>query len=182
MSNEQKKGPGDSWKTPPEIFNNLNREFNFMADMAASHKNALCTLHFTEEQDSLSFDWAGEACLQSNRSRYVWCNPPYSNPLPWVNKALESQKDGLGVVMLLNNDMSITWFARALIGVSEIRCIVATETEGSRTGYVPGRIAFINENDEPIKSNNKPQFILVFNPFKVGAQVTTYVSKSELYN
>lgn len=168
----------DSWRTPPEVFNRLHAEFNFMADMAASHENSLLPLHFTEKQDSLSFDWASEPCLQSFKTRYVWLNCPYSNPMPWVKHALKAQTDGLGVVMLLNADTSVGWFAEALKGVSEIRNIVGDEKQ---TGYSSGRLAFINDEGNPISGNNKPQFILVFNPFKIGDQVTTYVNRNSFY-
>ncbi|QZI87782.1 Dam methyltransferase with PAPS reductase domain [Vibrio phage 44E38.1] len=179
----KKKSMGDSWRTPPEVFNTLNREFGFIADMASSHENALCDLHFTEEDDSLSLDWAKEidkryAFIGHN---YVWLNCPYSNPMPWVKKSLEAQSGGLGVVMLLNDDTSVGWFAEALKGVSEIRHIVADATPEGKREYSTGRIAFLDGEGKPIPGNNKPQFVLVFNPFKIGAQVTSYVKKSELY-
>jgi DNA (cytosine-5)-methyltransferase 1 len=177
------KMANDLWRTPPEVFNTLNREFDFAADMAASDLNALCNKYFTEEDDSLSFNWAeniyhGEF---SKRARYVWLNCPYSNPMPWVKKALEAQAGGLGVVMLLNDDTSVGWFAEALKGVSEIRHIVADATPEGKREYSTGRIAFLDGEGKPIPGNNKPQFVLVFNPFKIGAQVTSYVKKSELY-
>jgi hypothetical protein len=81
--------------------------------------------------------------------------------------------------MLLNDDTSVGWFAEALKTVSEIRHFIADEKETG--GYSSGRIGFLNGEGVPISSNNKPQFALVFNPFKVGAQVTSYVKKSELY-
>jgi phage N-6-adenine-methyltransferase len=171
----------DLWRTPLPVFNTLYKEFDFMADMAASHENALLSLHFTEEQDSLSFDWAHEPCLQSNRTRYVWLNCPYSNPMPWVKKAIEAQLNGLGVVMLLNDDTSVGWFAEALKTVSEIRHIIADETPEGKREYSSGRIGFLNSEGKPISANNKPQFVLVFNPYKIGAQITSYVKKSELY-
>ncbi|AUR96789.1 DNA N-6-adenine-methyltransferase [Vibrio phage 1.232.O._10N.261.51.E11] len=171
----------DLWRTPPEVFNTLDREFNFAADMASSHQNALCALHFTEENDSLSFNWANCPALQSKRVEYVWLNCPYSNPMPWVKKALEAQANGLGVVMLFNDDTSVGWFAEALKGVSEIRHIVADATPEGKREYSTGRIAFLDGEGKPIPGNNKPQFVLVFNPFKIGAQVTSYVPKSELY-
>lgn len=169
----------DLWRTPPEVFNTLNREFNFLADMAASHENALLPLHFTEKQDSLSFDWADEACLQRNVTRYVWLNCPYSNPMPWVKQSVKAQLGGLGVVMLLNDDTSVGWFAEALKTVSEIRHIIADPKE--KGGYSSGRIGFLNADGKPVNGNNKPQFVLVFNPHKVGAQVTSYIPKSKLY-
>lgn len=80
----------DNWRTPPEPFHNLDREFNFVADMASDHDNHLCDLYFTEEDDSLSFDWYSviEALVNKRGTKYAWCNPPYSNPLPWVKKAV----------------------------------------------------------------------------------------------
>ncbi|AUR93162.1 DNA N-6-adenine-methyltransferase [Vibrio phage 1.184.A._10N.286.49.A5] len=176
----------DLWRTPPQVFNTLNREFNFIADMASSKHNALCETFFTECEDSLSFDWKYTIeCVMGhdlpNGACYVFLNCPYSNPMPWVKKALEAQAGGLGVVMLLNDDTSVGWFAEALKGVSEIRHIVADATPEGKREYSTGRIAFLDGEGKPIPGNNKPQFVLVFNPFKIGAQVTSYVKKSELY-
>lgn len=174
----------DLWRTPIEVFNTLNREFRFVADMACSNENKLCELGFTEKDDSLSLDWKSEIDkaypLKSNHD-YVWLNCPYSNPMPWVKKAIESQSNGLGVVMLLNDDTSAGWFAESLKGVSEIRHIVADATPEGKREYSTGRIAFLDGEGKPITGNNKPQFILVFNPFKIGAQVTSYIPKSKLY-
>jgi phage N-6-adenine-methyltransferase len=171
----------DLWRTPPQLFNAINKEFEFVADMAASKENALCSTFFTEDDDSLSFDWAQiirESISSSNA--YAWLNCPYSNPLPWVHKAIESQKNGLGVVMLLNADCSVGWFHEALKGASEIRFIVSDGIEKGKAKHSSGRIGFLGGNGNPQNGNNKPQFILVFNPFKIGANVTTYIKKSEL--
>ena len=172
----------DLWRTPPEVFNTLNLEFGFVADMASSHENALCETHFTEEDDSLSFDWAKmiNALVLGNQTKYVWCNPPYSNPLPWVKKAIESQSNGLGVVMLLNYDHSVTWFSEALKAVSEIRNIT---TGGQKIqNSISGRLTFLDQHGEPQNGNSKGQTVLVFNPFKIGACVTTYIPKSHFYS
>lgn len=38
-------------------------------------------------------------------------NPPYSNPLPWVKKAIETHKrTGATIVMLLKHDSSTKWY------------------------------------------------------------------------
>lgn len=173
----------DLWRTPPEVYNTLDQEFAFVADMACTRENRLCEIGFTEEDDSLNFCWAErvrEMCPQG-RPQYVWCNPPYSDPKPWVKQALEAQLNGLGVVMLLNNDTSVGWFAEALKGASEIRHIIADEAPETKRGYTTGRLAFLNNEGEPVSGNNKPQFVIVFNPFKIAAHVTSYVPKSELY-
>jgi phage N-6-adenine-methyltransferase len=171
----------DLWRTPPEVFNSLNKEFQFVADMASTNENKLCALNYTEDDDSLSFDWfeAIDRDYAFTGHNYVWLNCPYSNPMPWVKQALEAQVNGLGVVMLLNADTSVGWFSEALKGVSEIRNIIGDKKETS--GYSSGRLAFLDGDGDPISGNNKPQFVLVFNPFKIGAQITSYVNKSNFY-
>jgi phage N-6-adenine-methyltransferase len=171
----------DMWRTPIEVFSTLTTEFEFVADMACTEYNNLCSIGFTENDDALSFDWAEALPPSLCGTSYVWLNCPYSNPMPWVKKAAEAQLKGLGVVMLLNADCSVGWFSEALKAVSEIRFIVADEAPDSKRGYSSGRLAFINDDGEPSKGNSKPQFILVFNPFKIGTATTSYVRKSELY-
>lgn len=173
----------DNWRTPREVFDSLNREFNFVADMAADNDNHLCNTYFTEEDDSLSFDWAQmiNAMVLGDQTKYVWLNCPYSSPMEWVRKAKEAQLNGLGVVMLLNNDPSVGWYAEALETVSEIRHIIADKTPDGKREYSSGRVAFLDHNGNPQSGNNKPQVVLVFNPFKIGACITSYIPKSELY-
>ncbi|MGL4518057.1 MAG: phage N-6-adenine-methyltransferase [Shewanella sp.] len=177
----------DSWRTPPQVFNTLNEEFDFIADMACSDENKLCNIGFTEKDDSLSLDWAHAVASKnkftSNRD-YVWLNCPYSDPMPWVKKAAETQRNGLGVVMLLNSDTSVGWFAEAYKSFSEIRYVMADEMaeENKRhREYTSGRICFLDADGNPGKANNKPQAVLIFNPFKIAARVTTYITKKELY-
>ena len=99
--------------------------------------------------------------------------------MPWVKQSLLAQSKGLGVVMLLNADHSVGWFAEALKGVSEVRNVIADEKEGG--GYSSGRLAFLHSEGKPQGGNNKPQFVLIFNPFKIGANITSYITKNELY-
>tara|TARA_R110000737_G_C14222762_1_gene421264 strand:+ start:56 stop:463 length:408 start_codon:yes stop_codon:yes gene_type:complete len=45
-----------------------------------------------------------------NQNTFV--NPPYSNPLPWVKKAIyENKKYGCTVAMLLKHDTSTKWYS-----------------------------------------------------------------------
>lgn len=41
---------------------------------------------------------------------FTYVNPPYSNPLPWVEKAIEESNKGKTIVMLLPVDTSTKWF------------------------------------------------------------------------
>jgi len=55
--------------------------------------------------NGLKKDWN----LHNNK---VYVNPPYSNPLPWVEKAIEENKKGCTIVMLLRMDTSTKWFMK----------------------------------------------------------------------
>jgi phage N-6-adenine-methyltransferase len=66
----------------------------FTLDVAAAPHNAKCPHFFTAEDDGLAQSWSGR----------VWCNPPYSDIRPWVQKAWD-EWDRVGgprrIVMLL---------------------------------------------------------------------------------
>ena len=62
-----------------------------------------CTLHSLEtrpEFDGLVADWHDP----------TFVNPPYSNPKPWVQKAIRESSYGIRVVMLLKHDSSTEWY------------------------------------------------------------------------
>lgn len=42
----------------------------------------------------------------------TFVNPPYSNPLPWVEHAIKEHQKGKDVVLLLKMDTSTRWFTR----------------------------------------------------------------------
>jgi len=39
-------------------------------------------------------------------------NPPYSNPEPWVDKAIQASREGKTVALLLKHDSSTRWWAK----------------------------------------------------------------------
>ena len=50
-----------SWCTPPDFFAELDQEFHFDLDPAATDKSAKCAKYFTPADDGLSKDWGGGA-------------------------------------------------------------------------------------------------------------------------
>lgn len=52
------------------------------------------------EVDGLKIDWEDK----------TYVNPPYSNPLPWIIKAIEENKKGKQIALLLKLDCSTKWF------------------------------------------------------------------------
>lgn len=53
--------------------------------------------------DGLNSDWEGDR---------IFVNPPYSNPAPWVEKAITESKKGKIVALLLKHDSSTKWWAK----------------------------------------------------------------------
>ena len=159
----------DSWATPLEIYNTLDKEFNFCADMAASDVNHKHPIYWTEKDtpNSLQMDWADALSQMDIISPFVWCNPPYSNIKPWVEKAITAQANGVGTVMLVMADPSVMWIERARKYASEIRFVCC------------GRIAFL-ENGKAKGGNNKGSVFLIFAPRLIGTGLVNFVHRSEL--
>jgi hypothetical protein len=111
----------DSCLTPRDLFNRLDATYNFTLDAAADCGSALlprwcgscgCAvqpdcLNHSVGVDGLAVDWGEEV---------VWCNPPYSDPLPWVVKASTARK----AVLLLKSDTSTKAFRECWSNATEI--------------------------------------------------------------
>jgi len=95
----------DIRETPVALFTELNQEFRFTLDAAATHQNARCKRYFTEtglyqfprahsldDHCGLRGSWDGER---------VWCNPPFTELEAWTNKAWEEQANTHVIVMLV---------------------------------------------------------------------------------
>ena len=49
----------NEWETPQELFDELNKEFEFTLDPCSTNDNHKCEKFFTKEQDGLSKSWGG---------------------------------------------------------------------------------------------------------------------------
>lgn len=137
----------DTWETPKEIFDPLNKVFKFDIDVAAILENRKLDNYFgpdhvkEERRDALKAGWNGMTC---------WCNPPYSKPLPWVRKAVqEAYSSGATTVMLLPVDTSTVWF-RELFLSSAV----------SKIWLLSPRVKFVGAPGSPRWAN----MIVVFEP------------------
>ena len=53
----------------------------------------------------------GSGGLLNTWNSKTYVNPPYSNPLPWVKKAIHENKvNGFTIMMLLKHDSSTEWY------------------------------------------------------------------------
>lgn len=138
----------DDWGTPQDLFNALNKEFNFTLDPCADDKNHKCDKYYTIEQDGLAQSWAGET---------VFCNPPYSRKtktnagqIAWVEKCYkEATEGGIIVVMLIPARTDTIMFHDYILGKAEIR-------------FIKGRVNFEVDGEKSKDPAPFPSMIVVF--------------------
>ncbi len=106
----------DDWATPLGLYRELDNEFHFNDDPCPLQAKGKIT-------DGLERDWGTR----------TFVNPPYSNPLPWVRKAIAEARRGKLVVMLLKSDTSTRCFHDYILPYAEIR-------------YLRGRLKFSGTN------------------------------------
>lgn len=81
----------DRW-TPDSLFIPWHERYQFTIDVAASAQNAKLPRFYTKEDNALTKSWDGER---------VWCNPPYSDIMPWVEKAHVEMDNGCDFIAML---------------------------------------------------------------------------------
>jgi len=82
----------NEWATPQDIFDDLNKIYNFTLDPCASPDNHKCKKYFTIEDDGLFQTWGGR----------VFMNPPYGREIgKWIKKAYDEYLNGALVVCLI---------------------------------------------------------------------------------
>ena len=92
----------DDWETPQAFYHELDAEFHFDLDAAASVRNAKCSRYFTQEDNALEQDWSGR----------VFLNPPYGPKLSaaFVGKASEQRNNCEVIVVLIPARTSTKWW------------------------------------------------------------------------
>ena len=85
------------------------------------------------ENDGLELPWKDK----------TYVNPPYSNVMPWVKKAINENKKGKCIVMLLRMDTSTEWFKKL-------------QEAGAIFLWINGRLRFNNK-----KPANFPSMLVI---------------------
>jgi site-specific DNA-methyltransferase (adenine-specific) len=130
------------WETPPELFKELDNEFQFTLDPCAEPATAKCDKYFTIHENGLHQSWEGET---------VFCNPPYGrNISKWVAKCvLEARKPGTTVVLLIPSRTDTKYFHEYILpNAKDVR-------------FLRGRLNFWMDN-KPMGRAPFPSLIAVF--------------------
>lgn len=116
----------EDWETPQELFDQLNKEFNFTVDVASNEENHKCKRYYTKAENGLLQNWEKEI---------VWCNPPYGRKVgDWVEKA---SKSNATVVMLLPARTDTKWFHNYIYKKAEIRFLKGRLKFGDSKNFAP---------------------------------------------
>lgn len=138
----------DDRATSPEVFDPLNERFGFTLDVAASSLNAKCSRYYSIDEDGLSRSWVNSR---------VWCNPPYSNIRPWVEKAWDEWTGHLAqpdvIVMLVPASRAEQGWWQDLVEPHRDRPGSPLKTE-----FLRGRLRFIRRGATEIGPNERPPF------------------------
>ena len=117
------------WETPPEFMRWVDAIWAPGVDACASvddwldgrETNSKCNIHIDPILNALGQPWC-----HPYKDATFYCNPPYANVRPWIDKAIEAAHDGGTVVMLLPaqlatsaNGDKLPWFGYALEHAAE---------------------------------------------------------------
>lgn len=129
------------WETPQELFDQLNKEFNFQFDVCASKENAKCERYYTKEENGLTKNWSFYGGTK-------WMNPPYGREIgEWVRKAYMWKKHGVKTVALLPARTDTKWFHNYIY-----------KKDNVEIRFIKGRLKFGNsKNSAPF-----PSMIVIF--------------------
>lgn len=137
------------WTTPPKVFKDLNDEFDFVLDAAATPENALCSQFYTERENGLARSW-GIFKPGMQEIGNVYCNPPYGRGLTalWVAKGkAEAKQHRIQVVMLLPGRTGTRWFHEHIWDYQ-----IHQPQRGVQVRYWKGRMKFSDSKDAPFDS------------------------------
>ncbi len=143
----------DNWETPQAFFDELDAEFHFDLDVAATIDNRKCGMYFgpdhlcREYRDGLTAAWGGRCFM----------NPPYSRGLQgkFIAKAAQERLRGVLTVALLPARTDTKAFHAHTYDASKWQA-----REGVEIRLLPGRLKFGGAtNSAPF-----PSMIVIFRP------------------
>lgn len=90
--------PRQEWATPADFYAAVHKEFRPSIDVCARAENKKCPVFISPEQNALR---TGAEWL-SDEHPVAWCNPGFSDPMPWMQKAVtEIVRYEFGAVLVL---------------------------------------------------------------------------------
>ena len=139
-----------TWRTPPDLFAEIDRDFRFELDAAALAPSALCADYFGPDH----FDPARrDAFLAEWPAAPVWLNPPYGRGVgAWLDLAWRWSRRGSTVACLVMACTDTKWWHENASKADEIRLIA-------------GRVRFLRgDSGKAASAAPKGSALVVFRP------------------
>jgi hypothetical protein len=121
----------DEWATPKDTYDALDAEFGF--------KDDACPLG--GDANGLMREWASPC----------FCNPPYSEIGPWMEKAYLEASAGKTVVCLIPSRTDTRWWHQFVMKATEIRFIKGRLRFGDAVNVAPFPSCVVVFGQEPPK-------------------------------
>jgi len=129
----------EKWNTPKSLLALLDGEFHF-------------------DYDPAQIGWDGSWDTSIENEAWEWgqrnyVNPPYNNPVVWIEKALVERDRGKLTVFLLMANTTTRWFSRLWAEANEIRFIYPRVNYGDNKSSAPwgSIIAVIRPEKTPLE-------------------------------
>lgn len=160
-------------QTPEPIIDWVARVYGCDVDLAARAENRKFPFYYSDVIDPLDADCLGNSLTEEWNTplrperRCGYCNPPYDNLTPWVQKAVNEAANGFTSVFLLPSLNGERWnrycmFAREII-------------------FIEQRINFIQPWDGlPNKGNNRGSMLVVFGRHNQTSPAISYIRQVDL--
>lgn len=137
------------WETPKELFDKLNKEFNFTLDFCASKENYKCNKYYSKDDDALK---------QNPINEIIFCNPPYGKQIKlFVKKLYELSKNNT-IVLLIPARTDTMYFHEYIYNKAELRFIKGRlkfggKQNGSGSAPFPSMLVIYHNNKEASKNS-----------------------------
>lgn len=145
----------DEWATPDDLYADLDAEFCFTMDVAATDDNAKCATFYTRQEDALTHSWRLTPSHRAGRP-VMWLNPPYSQVRRFMHKARQEAAGGCTVVCLVPSRTDTRWWHESVwdIATHRPRC-------GVEVRFLRGRLKFGDGRG----SAPFPSAVIILRPF-----------------
>ena len=104
---------GNRWLTPEPIVEAVRAAFNGVIDLdpATEPSNPTGAVrHYTQLEDGLARPWSGR----------IFLNPPYSPIAPWVERAIEAERAGARIYMLVPVRTDAAYHHRLMTAATDV--------------------------------------------------------------
>jgi site-specific DNA-methyltransferase (adenine-specific) len=145
----------DEWATPDDLYADLDAEFCFTLDAAATADNAKCATFYTRHEDALTQAWRLTPSHRAGRPA-VWLNPPYSHVRLFMQKARQEAAGGCTVVCLVPSRTDTKWWHESVWDYTTHRPRFGVEVR-----FLRGRLKFGDGRG----SAPFPSVVIILRPF-----------------